>query len=938
MKDLQQRVTHCSGSLLFTTTCRYNRVPPAKCLTPAEAIVKSNSVAIAVCLYVWTLVPFSHAGPVVPAHERFQGISTYDQHFAGRLLVEELNCTACHTSTQKLRPKQAPVLTAVMNRAKASHLRKFILNPQHAKPGTTMPNVLADVEDAGTKVDAVLHYLGSLGEPQPAQDYANFGGRRRGENLFHSVGCAVCHDPAGKQLATSVPLGDLPDKYTLPSLANFLRDPLHVRPSGRMPSMNLTGREAKDIAAYLLPGTPEKAGIEYEYYELNSPRRLPDFDKLTPQATGSAENFDVRGHSQRGDNFGIRYSGLLQVDEAGEYRFFLGSDDGSRLWIDGHVVIDNDGEHGMQRKDATIDLSPGRHSVQLEYFEKGGGEEFEVLFQPPAGERGRLDVELVASAPQVPLEDLTFAVDAQKARQGKVLFGTLGCASCHVVSDLVGPKPAATALEKLDTSRGCLSDSKTDLKLAVDYQLDPSQRAAIRKFLANKSTKPWDAERRIQYATVQFNCLACHQRGDLGGVEDQRTEYFQTTQQEMGIEGGIPPHLNEVGDKLTLPWLQQILSDGAKDRPYMLTKMPKFGKANVGFLAPLLASADQIEPLEDITLAAKAKKVGHRLVGDKGFSCIKCHTFGRHRATGVQSIDMTIMTKRLRKDWFRRYVRNPQVYRPGTRMPSAWPLDGKSLLPDLLDGDSDRQIAAVWKYLESGTAALTPSGLTTGSKELIPIDEAIIYRNFIQGAGPRAIAVGSPEGLHYAFDANELRLALIWQGAFMNAARHWTGRGQGFEPPAGQAVKSIVPGLPIATLGSDDATWPSASAMDLDNYRFRGYRLLGDYRYPEFIYQAGSVRVSDLIIARQTETKSTLARKLAISGKAREFTYLRVAAGTIVADDTADVHRFDVGDGLHIRLSAENPYRLRDSEGRRELLIPLSTSQDPQVIDLEYIW
>ncbi|MFN3484700.1 MAG: hypothetical protein ACK44W_04365, partial [Planctomycetota bacterium] len=61
----------------------------------------------------------------------------------------------------------------------------------------------------------------------------------------------------------------------------------------------------------------------------------------------------------------------------------------------------------------------------------------------------------------------------------------------------------------------------------------------------------------------------------------------------------------------------------------------------------------------------------------------------------------------------------------------------------------------------------------------MPQDEAIIYRNFIQGAGPRAIAVGYPEHAHLAFDANHMRLALLWRGDFIDASKHWVDRGPG---------------------------------------------------------------------------------------------------------------------------------------------------------------
>lgn len=65
----------------------------------------------------------------------------------------------------------------------------------------------------------------------------------------------------------------------------------------------------------------------------------------------------------------------------------------------------------------------------------------------------------------------------------------------------------------------------------------------------------------------------------------------------------------------------------------------------------------------------------------------------------------------------------------------------------------------------------------------MPDREPIIYRNFIEGAGARAIGVGYPEKVNLAFDANSLRVAMIWQGAFIDAARHWRDRGVGYQPP-----------------------------------------------------------------------------------------------------------------------------------------------------------
>src|SRR5438874_2847889 len=73
------------------------------------------------------------------------------------------------------------------------------------------------------------------------------------------------------------------------------------------------------------------------------------------------------------DNFYVRWTGTLKTEHAGEHTFYLFSDDGSRLFIDGKLILDNGGTHPAIEKIATIDLKPGIHAIKLEYFQAGGG-------------------------------------------------------------------------------------------------------------------------------------------------------------------------------------------------------------------------------------------------------------------------------------------------------------------------------------------------------------------------------------------------------------------------------------------------------------------------------------------------------------------------------------------------------------------------------------
>ncbi|MEM6993382.1 MAG: PA14 domain-containing protein [Myxococcota bacterium] len=70
------------------------------------------------------------------------------------------------------------------------------------------------------------------------------------------------------------------------------------------------------------------------------------------------------------DEFSIRWTTCLQVEEDGEFAFELTSDDGSRLFVDGVQVVDNWGPHGRRAKDGSIDLEVGPHLLEVEYFDR----------------------------------------------------------------------------------------------------------------------------------------------------------------------------------------------------------------------------------------------------------------------------------------------------------------------------------------------------------------------------------------------------------------------------------------------------------------------------------------------------------------------------------------------------------------------------------------
>ncbi|MGY8769101.1 MAG: c-type cytochrome [Pirellulales bacterium] len=909
-----------------------------------------SSCVLATCLLVSSASAAENSHPVIPGFERFHAEGADSAVLeAGQLLLGELNCTACHKADQAiidyLTPKSAPVLTNVGDRARPEWIRNYLTDTHATKTGTTMPSLLNHLSDTDKKnsVDALVHFLASTGKVHDVRKKMQ--AAELGKKLFHQVGCVACHGPqegSKLDLTTSKPLGDLTAKYSVPALAEFLRNPMAVRHSGRMPRLNLKPEENEAIAQYLLKDLDVNlpANVTYEYYEEQF-INLPDFSKLKPKATGEALGFDL-AVSPRKSGFALRFHGFLRIEKAGEYRFYVGSDDGSRLLIDDNQVAINNGVHPFGFKDGKAQLEKGVHPLTLEYFDGGGQIELRVEFQGPnLRRRDLIDYVTIEKDPAKKKQGPSaFVVDSQLAEQGQKLFQSTGCASCHqlkIDDKQIQSNTTAKPFAQIEGNAGCLSDANR--WEAPDYSLSQHQRSVIKSALGElqrKGVPSQSTKQLIQHTMTVANCYACHQRDEIGGVEQQRNDFFLSTQKEMGDEGRIPPHLNGVGGKLTEKWLTQIMEKGAKDRPYMHTQMPSFGSNNVGHLVEKFRELDLLEPLatnaNDIGESeGRIKSVGRHMIGNKVFGCIKCHTFNGVKATGVQGIDMTLMTQRLNREFFHAYLINPQAYRPGTRMPTAW-ANGKSVMKSIFDGNTNHQIDAIWTFLNDGTKAAAPIGIGNNPIELIAYDEAIMYRNFIQGAGPRAIGVGYPEKGNIAFDANDMRVALIWQGSFMDASRHWNGRGQGFQPPLGDNVVEFATGPSFLELDSLTGEWPDTSSKEF-GYKFLGYHL-GEQRRPTFRYQYKDLVIEDHTQAIKDDGFPTLTRTISLSGKTGETDlYYRAATGDTIED--AGDGWFVIDKNLRIHVTGGEAIIRKD---KKDLLISVKLNNGSAKIVQQYVW
>ena len=846
--------------------------------------------------------------PIIPGFERFFA-SEGDSVLGGELLIANLACNACHAGESPLAVKRGPDLTTVRSRIRPDAIVEMIRNPHESKVGTTMPDPWVGLSDAEreTRANAIASYLVVHGKGQLEDRRVPGVLKERGEKLFHSVGCTACHSTrkgAATPHATSVPLGSLEQKYTVSSLAEFLLDPHAVRPGTRMPGIasgSMRRADAYSIATYLMGDRAKRidtAQIHRKIY-FGGWEQLPNFAELTPDLGDTVKGLNVKVKG-RVDKYGIVFEAKLPIPVTGNYRFTIGSDDGSALHIAGQSLI-NDGIHGFRNESKTFALEAGVHPIRIEFFEYEGGEEMRLEMEDP--DLGTVDIAqlIISQAESAERQSQVadpgrFQPNPSLVAQGRAWFASSGCAQCHSFDDapssssLAGIPFTAIPLDAMRIDRGCLS---ADVQSpAVEYQLSPAQRSAIVAAINSRKQSggslPLDDATRVHLTMADNNCYVCHRRGNIGGPEASRDQGFQTAIPEMGSEGRLPPALDGVGDKLRDAYVERLLDTGGRERTYMGVQMPAFDYASLKSFHQAINRLDR--KTETVTVshdipAADVISSGRKIVGNRGLACIKCHAFGGNKGGGIGAMDMLNMTNRLRVQWFHRYLQDPTKYRPGTRMPNSFP-DGKSAYADMFNADPARQIDAMWQYLLQGENAKEPAGLKAGAIVLVADGRPRIYRNFFTGQSGRGIAVAYPGDLNLIWDAERMSLSQLWKYGFIDASKHWVGRGPGRQTPLGDNLVALEQLTPLASLESVDTPWPSQSGRD-QGFRFRGYSLDPDGN-PSFRYSMDDVQVTDAVIPISEDQQSGFDRKVTITradGDERTLVWL-FGQGKIHASDS----------------------------------------------------
>ncbi|GAB5401814.1 MAG: hypothetical protein Aurels2KO_00450 [Aureliella sp.] len=540
-------------------------------------------------------------------------------------------------------------------------------------------------------------------------------------------------------------------------------------------------------------------------------------------------------------------------------------------------------------------------------------------------------------------QDEVWTDRAELVAKGKQLFEQLNCASCHTTlrksertENGVVAALQSKPMDSIDISQGCLSGTRGHWPR---FAISESEVGQIRAAIESQTTE-LTPQQQIDLNLVSFNCTACHSRDWLGGVSQQRSPHFQTTNLNLGEQGRIPPALSGVGAKLKPEWMRDVLVNAKAVRPYMKTRMPQYGEENVGHLVELFQQTDSLPPTKFAGFddQKEMRTLGLEIAGNKGLNCVACHTFQYKLSDTMPAVDLTEMSQRLKKDWFYRYMLDPQKFSPNTVMPSFWP-GGKAMRPDIA-GDPNYQVEALWQYLLDGRQARAPRGVIREPLEIVVTDEARMLRRKYPGmTAKRGIGVGYPGGVNLAFDAEQMRLTQIWKGRFVDPSGVWYGQGHGTVRPLGRPLD--FPAGP--DLDSMSQPWIASEGRP-PNHQFKGYEL-DELRRPVLRYEFGAVEVEDYFREFTDSPADTSQLRRRVKLASREQTTdlrLRLAAGKEIAQQAEGV--FLIDGQLTIRMvkeqgsSAPSP-RIITGDSGKILVVPITLeANEPQELSIEYLW
>jgi hypothetical protein len=133
------------------------------------------------------------------------------------------------------------------------------------------------------------------------------------------------------------------------------------------------------------------SGLQYKYYEADA-MSIAKVEQLQAAKSGVVNNFNL-DNKNRSQKFGFVFEGFIKIDKTAMYDFYIGSDDGSVLYVDDELIVNNNGNHGFEEKTDKAYLEKGLHKIKVVYYDAGGDNGLKVSYNL----QGKSKVEISSS-------------------------------------------------------------------------------------------------------------------------------------------------------------------------------------------------------------------------------------------------------------------------------------------------------------------------------------------------------------------------------------------------------------------------------------------------------------------------------------------------------------------------------------------------------------
>ena len=189
----------------------------------------------------------------------------------------------------------------------------------------------------------------------------------------------------------NTPFTNLNSKFTVDGVNPSINSNTYVKPISISESTQIKFSlfNDKNQSAQLYPRNYEKLklirsikvdkllkGLKYSYFE-GEWKNLPDFDKLCKIKSGVAQDFLISDISDRENNFGLVYSGYINIAKNDMYIFRMKADDASKLFVSNKLVV-----HDEKNSDfGAVFLEQGFHPIEIHYMENMGNERLRMYFK-----------------------------------------------------------------------------------------------------------------------------------------------------------------------------------------------------------------------------------------------------------------------------------------------------------------------------------------------------------------------------------------------------------------------------------------------------------------------------------------------------------------------------------------------------------------------------